>query len=80
MRGWEGHNCHEEIKVHGVAVRVCFEAGGTRVAVEVCRIKPIRGHNGRGINLLPIDLTTHPVAIGVSVKRQEKTNHIIGFW
>ena len=28
MRGWEGHNCHEEIEVHRVADRVRFEAGG----------------------------------------------------
>src|SRR5258708_27525756 len=28
MRGWEGHNCHEEIEVHRVADRVCAEAGG----------------------------------------------------
>ena len=38
MRGWEGHNCHEEIEVHRVADRVCAKQAETGVAVaEVCR-------------------------------------------
>jgi hypothetical protein len=30
MTGWEPDNCHEKIKVHRVADRVCAEASGDR--------------------------------------------------